>query len=160
MSNVLIGIIGVILFIGLALSGALFLGTRFQESANTSKAAANVQAIQQIGNAIEMYRVNEDRPFDPTYYPGNLEGTYLKNIPTMQGMDAASIANNIGAVQVDGKSVSIIRSKMSDTSGRAICEAAQKQLTGTTEVPQLPTDRMGCYVANSRYFFYNRVDIL
>jgi len=40
MSNVLIGIIGVILFIGLALAGALFLGPRFQESTNNSRGSA------------------------------------------------------------------------------------------------------------------------
>ena len=42
MSNVLIGIIGVILFIGLALAGALFLGPRFQAATISSKASATV----------------------------------------------------------------------------------------------------------------------
>ena len=54
MSSVLIGIIGVILFIGLALAGALFLGPRFQESSNTSKAAAATQAVQLVANAISL----------------------------------------------------------------------------------------------------------
>ncbi|QAY80142.1 hypothetical protein [Sphingosinicella sp. BN140058] len=54
MSNVLIGIIGVILFIGLALAGALYLGPRFQESVNNSRASAAVQAVNQVGNAANM----------------------------------------------------------------------------------------------------------
>lgn len=58
MSNVLIGIIGVILFIGLALAGALFLGPRFQESANNSKAAATAQAVKQISDAAAMRRTD------------------------------------------------------------------------------------------------------
>ena len=45
MSNVLIGIIGVILLIGLVLAGALFLGARFQAAADNSRASASVQAV-------------------------------------------------------------------------------------------------------------------
>ncbi len=63
MSNVLIGIIGVILFIGLALAGALFLGPRFQEATANSKAAATIQAISQVARAIELYEVQEGRQF-------------------------------------------------------------------------------------------------
>ena len=61
MSNVLIGIIGVILFIGLALAGALFLGPRFQESRNTSIAAAQVSAMKQLSDAVNMYAVQEGK---------------------------------------------------------------------------------------------------
>ena len=158
MSNVLIGIIGVILFIGLALAGALFLGPRFQESTNTSKAAANVQAAQQITNAIDMYRIQEGKPIDLSYYPGNLEGTYLKSMPSIQGVDSGATPNNIGVVTVGSENVTIARTKMSDASGKAICEATQKQLTGSPIVPSLPVDRIGCYTNGSKYFFYNRVD--
>ena len=58
MSNVLIGIIGVILFIGLALAGALFLGPRFQSSSNNAKAAHVVSVLQQAAHAANMYRVD------------------------------------------------------------------------------------------------------
>src|SRR3546814_18801710 len=61
MSNVLIGIIGVILFIGLALAGALFLGPRFQESTNNSRPSASVQAVSQIASAANMFAVQEGR---------------------------------------------------------------------------------------------------
>src|SRR3546814_7999702 len=61
MSNVLIGIIGVILFIGLAIAGALFLGPRFQESTNNSSASASVQAVSQIASAANMFEVQEGR---------------------------------------------------------------------------------------------------
>ncbi len=62
MSNVLIGIIGVILFIGLALAGALFLGPRFQEATTNSKAAASVQIMKQIADAANLYTVQEGTP--------------------------------------------------------------------------------------------------
>ena len=60
MSNVLIGIIGVILFIGLALAGALFLGQRFQETRSNSVAAAQAQVAQQISHSVTLYAVNEN----------------------------------------------------------------------------------------------------
>ena len=59
MSNVLIGIIGVILFIGLALAGALFLGPRFQEASTNSKASAQVSAMKQLSDAVNMYELQE-----------------------------------------------------------------------------------------------------
>jgi hypothetical protein len=88
-SNVLIGIIGVILFIGLALAGALFLGPRFQESTNNSRASAVVQAVSQVSNAANMYRVQEGTALVGASV-GTVAGTsyvlksdgYLKSIPS------------------------------------------------------------------------------
>jgi hypothetical protein len=57
MSNVLIGIIGVILFIGLALAGALILGDDFRSASNGSKAAALMSQIKQAADASEMRRL-------------------------------------------------------------------------------------------------------
>ena len=62
MSNVLIGIIGVILFIGLALAGALILGDDFQSSSSASKAAAVVQGLQQTSNAYSMQVLKTGAP--------------------------------------------------------------------------------------------------
>jgi hypothetical protein len=56
-SNVLIGIIGVILFIGLALAGAMILGEDFQSSRASSEAAMIQQQLSQVGAAYEMYRL-------------------------------------------------------------------------------------------------------
>jgi hypothetical protein len=61
MSNVLIGIIGVILFIGLALAGALFLGPRFQDATNRSKAAAVQAQLKQVVDAASMSRLKTGR---------------------------------------------------------------------------------------------------
>ena len=79
MSNVLIGIIGVILFIGLALAGALFLGPRFQESTNNSKASAAVQAVSQVASAANMYNVQEGKT--TTSIADLTGGNYLKSVP-------------------------------------------------------------------------------
>lgn len=82
MSNVLIGIIGVILFIGLALAGALFLGPRFQQATLNSKGAALSQAVAQISAAANMYRVQEGRGFSETDDLYTLVPGYLKAMPS------------------------------------------------------------------------------
>jgi type II secretory pathway pseudopilin PulG len=73
MSNVLIGIIGVILFIGLALAGALFLGPRFQEATITSRSSAVVQALSQVANAANMYQTQEGKALRATNYSTNVQ---------------------------------------------------------------------------------------
>lgn len=81
MSNVLIGIIGVILFIGLALAGATFLGPRFQQSTNLSKAAAIITSMTQMTDAARMRKVSTGRSYPAG--PADLlvsEG-YLKSRP-------------------------------------------------------------------------------
>jgi hypothetical protein len=62
MSNVLIGIIGVILFIGLALAGALILGDDFRNASSSSKAAAIMNGVGQISDAANMYRLKMGAP--------------------------------------------------------------------------------------------------
>lgn len=83
MSNVLIGIIGVILFIGLALAGALFLGPRFQEATTNSDASAVMAGIHQVAMAAEMYRLQEGAS---TLIPANdaalTTSGYLKTRPS------------------------------------------------------------------------------
>jgi type II secretory pathway pseudopilin PulG len=144
MSNVLIGIIGVILFIGLALAGALFLGPRFQESTNNSKASAAVQAVSQVSSAVNMYQVQEGKaptnsaitgPTTPTAsYTELVTGQYLKSVPTNPaGTGAISIS--------DGPTATSKRVTMPlSTNAQAICEAIHKQTGGTgTTVPTAAT---------------------
>ncbi len=80
MSNVLIGVIGVILFIGLALAGALFLGPRFQEATINSKAATLVQQANQVAQARSMYKVQQGQ--EPTdFSEAGLVPGFLKTRP-------------------------------------------------------------------------------
>jgi hypothetical protein len=75
MSNVLIGIIGVILFIGLALAGALILGDDFKTASSSSKAAAMSSVLQQTAAAASMYEVKTGRPV--TASTTNSNGEFL-----------------------------------------------------------------------------------
>lgn len=83
MSNVLIGIIGVILFIGLALAGALFLGPRFQESTQNSQASALMSSLKQASDAAELRALDLGIATTPSTHVSFLtNGGYLKTAPT------------------------------------------------------------------------------
>lgn len=81
MSNVLIGIIGVILFIGLALAGALFLGPRFQQTTANSKAAAVMSQIKQVSDAMNLEALDNGGLPQTCRNLEYLAPRYLKNIP-------------------------------------------------------------------------------
>jgi len=81
MSNVLIGIIGVILFIGLALAGALFLGPRFQQSKNSSNAASVTMSLDQMAHAAAMRRVTMGSAGESGRGQYLVDEGYLKAIP-------------------------------------------------------------------------------
>ncbi len=137
MSNVLIGIIGVILFIGLALAGALFLGPRFQESTNNSRASAAVQAVSQVSSAANMYNVQEGKKAASADV---LETTgYLKAVPS----------NPAGTVAPTYNSTTNLV-EMPITSG-PVCLAIVKQTQGTatTAIPNAASGTAGCYQTGS-----------
>jgi hypothetical protein len=78
MSNVLIGIIGVILFIGLALAGALILGDDFKSASNASQAAALMSQMKQAADAAEMRRLKTGVGSTPSIETDFLVSRFLK----------------------------------------------------------------------------------
>lgn len=147
MSNVLIGIIGVILFIGLALAGALFLGPQFQESTNNSRAAASVQAVSQVASAANMYEVQEGLAVDAV---ATLKSSqYLKSIPgNPTGGEGVPTLVDTDGEATTFESVDMVLGK---NAGK-VCDAIAKQ-TGTlaTDTNAAPTARpagpAGCFTA-------------
>lgn len=146
MSNVLIGIIGVILFIGLALAGALFLGPRFQDSSNTSKAAAVVQNMMQVNSASAMFTANEG--FEP--HAGFLEQelvgkSYLKIRPP-----GVSYVDQDG--NGDGTAPARFTRYIMTEDQVPVCRAVNQQLLGSQTIPSVavPTaDRIACVRLNA-----------
>jgi len=144
MSNVLIGIIGVILFIGLALAGALFLGPRFQEATNNSKASAQVQAMQQVIAAANMYEVTNGRSdlaLDVSVDATSplVTGGFLKSVPSdASGRNATFVITRRSGM--DYVHIGL--------QSKAVCEAVQRQLdpSATTYDAGIVTTKMGgCY---------------
>ena len=153
MSNVLIGIIGVILFIGLALAGALFLGPRFQESTNNSKASAAVQAVSQVASAANMYNVQEGKT--ATSIADLTGGNYLKSVPgnPMSGTGAAAptfTQVTTGPTDAQGTYITM---NLGAGSG-AVCEAIARQsgqLSATVTAPPTAVDGRpsGCFTTGT-----------
>ena len=119
MSSVLIGIIGVILFIGLALAGALFLGPRFQAASSDSKASAHIAAIRQSSQAAALYEVDQGVALN-----GNLGDLsilvpgYLRKLPVGHQLR--------GRAAGETKAVVWMRLEL-NASNREICTSIQKQ---------------------------------
>jgi len=145
MSNVLIGIIGVILFIGLALAGALFLGPRFQESMNNSRASAVVQAVSQTAAAASLSSTQSGSPVvaDPTSAAALATDGFMKSLPgnPVKGTNAAatpSLVNFIGDDRTvgysnfyDGKTAKYVMMRIGDNQ-KSVCDAVSKQ-SGSTQ---------------------------
>ncbi len=142
MSNVLIGIIGVILFIGLALAGALILGDDFRSSKNETAAAAGIQTIAQIAAAANMRNLKLGAPV-PAGAASQLVPRFLKTVPN----------NPTGGFLPD------LHSAASDYNGPAVfsvmeirnaeaCLTINRQLGVADTVPTLndyPSWNAGCY---------------
>ena len=135
MSNVLLGVIGVILFIGLALAGALLLGERFTDSKNEAEAARYMSEGAQIAQAYELYRLNEgrypDAPADPdrglTASDAKIvqlkDTGYLKDIP-LGGKPSGS---NSQTWYIDETRSAALTYIGDDTTSKDICINARKQ---------------------------------
>jgi type II secretory pathway pseudopilin PulG len=155
MSNVLIGIIGVILFIGLALAGALFLGPRFQESTNNSRASAAVQAVAQVSNAANMYKVQEGKDVAGTDPSALQTDGYLKSVPSNPTGTGALALDAVPASATTIRYVTMVLG----TNAAAVCEAINKQsgvadqnaTTAGLQGYATPTGTQGCTTGNIAY---------
>jgi len=161
MSNVLIGIIGVILFIGLALAGALFLGPRFQEATLNSKASAMMGAIGQASHAANLYRLQTGNDV-----PGNavgdapvvaalVNGGYLKAVPVTNEYGVGYRADD-GAVAPTRPTLTV--NGIADTpEGRKLCSVIARQsgmtldADGNAPSTDTPTGVGGCFRIKSAW---------
>ena len=130
MSNVLIGIIGVILFIGLALAGALFLGPRFQEASSNSKASAVSTQLRQIASAINLKELDTGAVMLSSDAATNIVGLspgYLKSVMlnpvTGHGYNTADRFGTSSAERVDH----VFTYVGNDSQARTICKAIERQ---------------------------------
>ncbi len=166
MSNVLIGIIGVILFIGLALAGALILGDDFRTASSSSQAAAIVGQIQQTTSAIEMYRLKtgvrsimtQDTSFlvprflktpavNTTSYGANPAYPYWRNVFLNNELDTN--VNDEAKGQVAGWAMAVIGPE-NDQKARDTCIAIEEGQgrSSTLGSVRFATAPIGCTISN------------
>lgn len=150
MTNVLIGLAGIILFIGLAIAGTLFLGFRFQDATVNSKASAYVQSVDQVSHALSLYRVAEGRDFGTGDVDGLVTAGYMKSIPVIAEDSGVVLGNNDG-------STATMRILPLDQAKR-ICEAINAQSRGDRTIPEAPSGSAGCYsqpgASGAKYFVF------
>jgi hypothetical protein len=161
MSNVLIGIIGVILFIGLALAGALFLGPRFQESTNNSRASAAVQAVSQVASAANMYNVNEGlTAVDGVVTDASLitKGGYLKSVPANPtgGTGAPTIATITTGTAPNTVTSRYVTMALAGNA-ESICKAINKQTRGNENEIADATGTAGCTTKAGVYTAFSSI---
>jgi hypothetical protein len=167
MSNVLIGIIGVILFIGLAIAGAVYLGDDFMSASSDSRAAASVTQIAQVSAAIQMYEMKTGTNFAAGTSLSTLVPRFLKSIPINPTTGPAPDTYTSQVVNSGGRT-SIILMELG-TKAAAVCSAIAAQ-NGMSAVPiandvaSVPTNSGGCFKTSavvgsaraSTYYAYNR----
>ena len=168
MSNVLIGIIGVILFIGLALAGALILGDDFRTASSSSQAAAIVSQLQQTQSAIEMWRLKTGQRTIMTQDTSFLVPRFLKTpatnpasyrnagVPYWNGVflnnDIDPNTNNEAMGQVAGWA-QVIVGPSTDAKARATCLAIEEGQGRSTIVDtRYPTAPIGCAIPQGQYY--------
>ncbi len=171
MSNVLIGIIGVILFIGLALAGAMILGDDFRSASSSSTAAALMSQMKQTADAADMWRLKLGRTHVPAADTAFLVPRFLK----AEAVNPSPLAranpndyrwkiqfnNNVFAdgypeAAVAALFLQAVVGPVSDAKARDIClNIAQAygatdvlDTTGMGHYPQPPLNA-GCILANS-----------
>jgi hypothetical protein len=171
MSNVLIGIIGVILFIGLALAGALILGDDFRTASSSAQAAAVVSQIQQTQSAIEMWRLKtgqqtvytQDTTFlvprflktpalNPTTFGRNNPGRYSAGVHMNNDLDLNQDNENKLSV---AKWVMAEIGQDGDSKARDTCQAIEEGQGRTTITSdRYPTHTVGCSDVGGSYVAY------
>lgn len=155
MSNVLIGIIGVILFIGLALAGALILGDDFRTANGDSKAAAAIQQVQQASHAISMYRLKTGSP----YSQGTLNGLtprFLKVVPINPiepnwAVDTRDVNGNQSGPAVMAAMGMPITDRNKDVC-LSVARSTGMPMANDVTVPTyagIPTHPVGCYLPSA-----------
>lgn len=130
MSNVLIGIIGVILFIGLALAGALILGDDFKTASSSSRAAAMSSVLQQTAAAASMFELKTGQVV--TASTANSNGQFL--VPRFLKAKPVSPVDGgeILVVDGDGNAYSNIKGQFffanigTDSKARDMCRAIEE----------------------------------
>ena len=146
MVNVLIGIIGVILFIGLALAGAAFLGPKFTDAMVNSKAMAVSQLTNQVTMALTMHRGDEQVPVvAKTSLVTLVPKGYLKDVPVNPFIGEGGYPFRVlysGAVESPDYYADVVFVSLGGgNENMMVCEAINRQGPAKSDdIPQMPVE--------------------
>lgn len=170
MSNVLIGIIGVILFIGLALAGALFLGQRFQDATATSQASAMTATLKQAVDAANLWRLDQGNPKITQQNTSFLAPGYLKTQLDNPAQAAAGQSSFYWSVYFNddlwpesvqdtwtATLVQAIVGPEADAQAKNVCTALAKAVGSTVKTSRTPVETTGCSLINGQYIAWAKL---
>lgn len=161
MSNVIIGVLGVILFIGLAMAGANYLGPAFNRGRGDSMAATFMTVAAQTASAASArLAVDGRRPYaDPAYLNELVSLGYLKVMPRIDPTAALRTlaSNNVGSFSTARADLIVARLPAQWSTA---CEAIRiraglpetppqlDQPQITAQIGTLPPGSFGCFINN------------
>lgn len=148
MSQILLGLIGVIIFIGLALAASVLFGDQFRSASTNSRASSVTQAASQIANAASLSNLQQGTALlaaadlSTTLVANN----FLQAVPanpvsggsafTVRQRSNAATTNNTGTADV--VLASIGTGNDSSTAG-SICRQIENQMGNTNAIPSAAT---------------------
>ena len=167
MSNVLIGIIGVILFIGLAVTGALYLGDRFKAAGADSRATATIAQVSQISAAIQMYELKTGAQFTAGTALSTLAPRFLSSIPVNPTSGPVPVAYTVDLAGTGGR-VGLVLMELG-SNAEPVCRSIARRngladVPTATSVATIPSGASGCFRTSvvigstraSAYYAFNR----
>jgi hypothetical protein len=173
MSNVLIGIIGVILFIGIAIAGALFLGDQFKSVTSKSDASTIMAQLAQMTQALEMYKLKSGKgtvncqtvdflvprylkrvPVSPTLIAANTQSSYLYKPQLNNDLRTDATPEQAAAVEA----LYITTNIGATPKAAKACQAIADQYGGGVQtVTALPTSKAGCGLFQDEYVAWQKL---
>lgn len=155
MSNVLIGIVGVILFIGLALAGASFFGPTVGSSIQDARSMSAMKVLGSTAVAVQLRNRELETltPAAPT--AASLAPDYLDEVPTNPVNGNPIMLITYGAL-TSGAPAALVVTKLAPTVDQIrICEFANRSAGGPVPVRSysdaIPAQRSGCAQAGINY---------
>ncbi|AXK44113.1 hypothetical protein [Erythrobacter aureus] len=142
MSSVLVGIIAVILFIGLAIVSSLYLGGQFNTASAKSQALEMTNKASQLNQATALYWTEQGRPVVArSSVRSLLEKGYLKKVPVNPYIDRGGAPFRMlfsGDVYSANYYADVIIVDMGqDEDAKEVCSAINRQASHSGTIPEI-----------------------
>lgn len=158
MSNLLIGIAGIVLFVMMALAGANFFGPKVTESTVRAKAVSIMESLASVSNAIAVRNVEKQTVTPAGYDLNDLLPDYLAELPR-----SAMMTNDPQLLGVDGDlsgAGHYVAVKLTGDDAADLCSAISKVGLGPSIAPSstaMPNSyTVGCFRATGNISTYVR----
>ncbi len=153
MANVLIGIVGIVLFIGLALAGASFFGPVLMDSTTEARASGVFQVMSTVSKAVVVRDRELGTLTSPSLDSSVLVPTYLEDMP-VNPVSGSPISLLTSGGAAAGGMIRYIATRLPATEAK-MCGYLNKQggNLNTYDVPVLagfPAQASGCFRASGQ----------